>query len=76
MRLPAAAGADPGPGAWIVEIGGGANRVGLVVDEVLGRREIVVKPLPPPLGRLRPYAGAAVLDNGSIVVVVDPQQLR
>ena len=45
-------------------------------QEVVGRREILVKPLPPPLGRLRPYAGAAVLENGSIVLIVDPLQLR
>jgi two-component system chemotaxis sensor kinase CheA len=49
--------------------------VGIEVDEVVGRREIVVRPLPPPLSGLPGYSGAAVLDDGSIVLVLDPANL-
>jgi len=49
--------------------------VGVEVDEVLGRREIVVRPLPAPLADLPGYSGAAVLDDGSIVLVLEPAQL-
>src|SRR5882672_4533347 len=49
--------------------------VGIEVDEVVGRREIVVRPLPVPLAGLKGYTGAAVLDDGSIVLVLDPANL-
>jgi two-component system chemotaxis sensor kinase CheA len=51
------------------------RRIGVVVDEVLGRREIVLRPLQPPLSLLRHYAGAAVLEDGSIVLALDPAHL-
>ena len=38
-------------------------------------REIVVRPLPLPLSSLAGYSGAAVLDDGSIVLVLDPTNL-
>jgi two-component system chemotaxis sensor kinase CheA len=63
-------------GGWIVVLGIGSRRLGLVVDEVLGRRELVVKPLRPPLSQLRPFSGASVLEDGAIALVVDPLQLR
>ena len=49
--------------------------IGIEVDEVVGRREIVVRPLPVPLSSLAGYSGAAVLDDGSIVLVLDPPNL-
>jgi len=47
----------------------------LVVDEVLGRREIVVRPLHAPLHALREYAGAALLEDGTVALVLDPVHL-
>jgi two-component system chemotaxis sensor kinase CheA len=49
--------------------------VGLEVDEVLGRREVVVRPLPAPLSGVPAYSGACVLDDGSIVLVLEPMQI-
>jgi two-component system chemotaxis sensor kinase CheA len=49
--------------------------VGLEVDEVLGRKELVVRPLPPPLSGLPGYSGAGVLEDGSIVLVLEPMQI-
>jgi two-component system chemotaxis sensor kinase CheA len=49
--------------------------VALVVDEVLGRKEILVKPLRPPLDVLRAYEGAALLQDGSLALVLDPVSL-
>ena len=48
---------------------------GIEVEEVLGRCEIVVRPLPPPLTGMTGYSGAAVRDDGSIVLVLDPAAL-
>ena len=49
--------------------------VGIEVDEVVERRELVVRPLPTPLSGLPGYTGASVLDDGSIVLVLDPANL-
>ena len=53
----------------------GGRTVALVVDEVLGRKEILVKPLRPPLDGLRAYEGAALLQDGSLALVLDPVSL-
>jgi two-component system chemotaxis sensor kinase CheA len=49
--------------------------VGLVVEEILGRRELVVKPLQAPLDQMKRYAGAAVLEEGAVALVLDPYHL-
>jgi two-component system chemotaxis sensor kinase CheA len=49
----------------------GGRTYGLVVDSVLGKRPIVVKPLRHPLENLREYSGATVLDNGRIALILD-----
>ena len=51
------------------------ERIGLLVEEVLGRREIVVRPLEPPLSRLGEFAGASLLDDGDVALVLDPAGL-
>ncbi len=51
------------------------RQVGLVVDEIVGRREIVIRPLERPLDRLRQYSGAGVLEDGGIVLILDPHGL-
>jgi two-component system, chemotaxis family, sensor kinase CheA len=66
--------AGAGGMALIGESAGGAA-VGIEVDEVVGKREVVVRPLPLPLSSLLGYSGAAVLDDGSIVLVLDPANL-
>ena len=53
----------------------GGRTVALVVDEILGRKEILVKPLRPPLDGLRAYEGAALLQDGSLALVLDPVSL-
>lgn len=53
----------------VVEIGGG--QFGLVVDAIQDTEEIVVKPLGEPLQALACYAGAAVLGDGRVVLVLD-----
>jgi two-component system chemotaxis sensor kinase CheA len=47
----------------------------LVVDEVIGRQDLVAQPLHPPLAQLREYSGAALLEDGTIVPIVDPSYL-
>jgi two-component system chemotaxis sensor kinase CheA len=47
------------------------NEFGLVVDEVLETQEIVVKPLGAALGSLSLFAGAAVMGDGRIALILD-----
>jgi len=44
----------------------------LVVDEVSGRRDLVVQPLHAPLANLHAYSGAALVEDGTIVLILDP----
>jgi two-component system chemotaxis sensor kinase CheA len=62
------------PGSVLVLAGGDRPR-GLIVDEVLGQRQVVVRPLREPLTGLHPYSGAALLEDGSIALVIDAAQL-
>jgi len=49
--------------------------IGLVVDEVLGQRQVLVTPLRGPLAGLRPYSGAALLEDATIALVIDARLL-
>src|SRR4029077_797719 len=53
----------------------GAHRVAVHVDDLLGQREMVVKNIGPQLSRMPGVAGATVLPDGSIVLIVNPEQL-
>lgn len=60
---------------YLVELGYGVDRYGLFVDRVLGRREIVIRPLGRVAGKVDGVAGVATLGDGRIVVVLDPRLL-
>ncbi len=47
------------------------TRTALAVEEVLGRMEMVVKPLGVPLEQMRAYSGAALMDDGRVALVLD-----
>jgi two-component system chemotaxis sensor kinase CheA len=53
----------------------GHRTYALGVDEILGEEPIVVKPLRHPLELLPQYAGAAILNDGQIALIVDPVNL-
>jgi len=53
----------------------GRRPYALAVDEILGEEEIVVKPLKHPLELLPQYAGAAILNDGQIALILDPANL-
>ncbi len=59
--------------AVISEVRG--RKVGLVVDRLVGQREVFVKSLSFPLDRLAGISGATTLGDGSIVFIIDPQTL-
>lgn len=53
----------------------GERQIALVVEEIRGIHEIVVKPIPPPLTDINPFAGAAILGSGEIVAVLHPADI-
>ncbi|MEN9846178.1 MAG: hypothetical protein RIS36_1325 [Pseudomonadota bacterium] len=54
----------------VIDIDG--SRFGVVVDAVHDTEEIVVKPLGRQLGNLPIYAGATILGDGQIALIIDP----
>jgi two-component system chemotaxis sensor kinase CheA len=55
----------------VVVVERGRQQVGLVVDEILGKEEIVLKPLEGILGQIEGLAGATIRGEGGIVLVLD-----
>jgi chemosensory pili system protein ChpA (sensor histidine kinase/response regulator) len=53
----------------------GLQRAAIRVDEIVGNREVVVKTIGPQLSRLPGIAGATVLGNGQVVLILNPVQL-
>lgn len=59
----------------LIIIAYGAGQIACQVDEVIHVQEIVVRPLGSQLRRIRRIAGAAILGDGSLAVVLDPPEL-
>lgn len=53
-----------------------SDSYGLIVDEFCGERDLVVRPLDPRLGKVPDINAAAILDDGSPVLIVDLDDLR
>lgn len=62
--------ADPTRAAAVVCRAGG-ERVGLVVERLVGQQELVTRPLPAVSAGPSPVAGGAVLGDGRIALIVD-----
>jgi two-component system, chemotaxis family, sensor kinase CheA len=66
----------PGPeGAAVVVIGDDREQVGILVDGLVGRQEIFLKPLHPLLLECEFLAGAAALGEGEVMVALDADAL-
>lgn len=59
------------PNPAIVTIGWGKLRAGLVVDQIIGQQEVVVKLLSPLVGSVPGISGSATLGDGRIALIVD-----
>ncbi|NCO41131.1 MAG: chemotaxis protein CheA, partial [Armatimonadetes bacterium] len=58
------------PRVLVVEVG--RQRVGMVVDGLLRQQEVVIKPLSSLVRQIRGFAGATILGDGRVVLVLDP----
>jgi chemosensory pili system protein ChpA (sensor histidine kinase/response regulator) len=55
----------------VVLVRAGEHSTALVTDELVGSREIVVKSLGPQISGIRGIAGATILGDGRIVIILD-----
>lgn len=60
---------------YMVVIGTGPDRVGVVVDRLVGEQEIVIKSLGDFLGRIPGISGATILGDGKVALIVDVRAL-
>ncbi len=60
---------------YVVVVGVGTQRVGFVVDELLGQQEIVIKSLGEFLGQISGIAGSTILGDGSVIMIIDVPEL-
>jgi two-component system chemotaxis sensor kinase CheA len=58
-------------GGFVVIVRGEQQRLALVVEELVGQRELVTRPLPNGVGDDLALSGGAVLADGSIALIVD-----
>ena len=65
----------PGHDLPVVVLGDRNVRYGLVVDRFLGERELVVQPLDARLGKIQDISAAALMEDGSPVLIVDVDDL-
>ena len=60
-----------GDSRYVVVVRKNHHRMGLAVDTLLGQEEIVIKSLPGFLGKIKGLAGAAILGEGQVVLILD-----
>jgi two-component system chemotaxis sensor kinase CheA len=56
---------------YIIIVRAGEKTAGLVVDSLLGQKEIVIKPLGKTLQVLKEYIGATILGDGRVTLILD-----
>jgi chemotaxis protein histidine kinase CheA/ActR/RegA family two-component response regulator len=61
--------------ASVLLVNAGKRRVALLVDDIVAQQEIVSKPLGPHLRDVPGVAGAAVLGNGQVVLILELHEL-
>lgn len=59
----------------VVVVRKGDQEAGIVVDSLIGQQEIVIKSLGKYLTGIKVIAGATILGNGSVALIIDPNQL-
>jgi two-component system chemotaxis sensor kinase CheA len=60
----------------VVVVRSGRTRIGFIVDELVGQQEIVIKPLGKLLAKVRGMAGATILGDGNVALILDVASLH
>jgi two-component system chemotaxis sensor kinase CheA len=69
------AGHEPDPHQKVVVVSTGQERVGLVVDQILGDHQTVIKSLSSFHADVGTFSGATILGDGSVALILDVPQL-
>lgn len=64
-----------GQSRFAVVIGVGGQKVGLMVDRLVGQQEIVIKPLDDEYTQGGPFSGATIREDGDVSLILDVVQL-
>lgn len=56
----------------VVVVRNGNSRVGFIVDELIGQQEIVIKPLGRLFMKVKGVAGATILGDGNVALILEP----
>jgi len=59
----------------VVVVGENPRRYGLIVDRLLGERELVVQPLDSRLGKVKGINAAALMEDGSPALIIDIEEM-
>jgi two-component system, chemotaxis family, sensor kinase CheA len=64
-------GSEPDGPMRVVVVHAGSTRLGIVVDDLVGKQDVVIKHLPDFLGDVPGVAGATILGDGSVALILD-----
>ncbi|MFZ5647473.1 MAG: chemotaxis protein CheW [Bacillota bacterium] len=56
---------------YVVVLGSGDRRIGVVVEKLIGEQEIVIKSLGSYLGQMTGLSGATILGDGRVALIID-----
>lgn len=56
---------------YVVVVGSGDRQIGLIIDRLIGEEEMVIKSLGSFFGQIEGIAGATILGDGSIALILD-----
>ncbi len=59
---------------YIVVVGLAETRLGIIVDSLLGQREVVIKSLGDYLGTIEGIAGSTIMGDGKVIMILDVGQ--
>ena len=66
---------DPGDNLIVVIVKKGDKQVGLVVDELIGQQEIVIKSMGKYINKCKIISGATILGDGEVALILDANAL-
>lgn len=66
------------PPAWestLVCIESEKGKYALLIDDLIGRQQVVIKPLGPALSKVKELSGSAIMGNGEIALILNTEEL-
>ena len=66
---------EPSSGKLVVVVDTHGKRIGLVIDDVLGQQQVVIKPLDKNYKSVKGLAGATIMSDGSVALILDPANI-